>query len=225
MDVDPRKLNADLWENIYAQGIVQTYPDDVFVRVSHRLFDPRRHPRLLDYGFGSGQHMVHFLKRGFDVRGVEVSPSAAKAAARLFATLDGPSPELKVMTDATIPYPDAFFDGVVAWGVLEYNDWDGLTKAVSEIDRVLRPGGVFLGTIHAPGIAPGDDARRNFLALGGGQFALDVATGGQQGARVMVIEPGDLQRCFPGRPLTVGHYEYSFGSLYARRWIVSYEQS
>ncbi len=217
MTGDVRSINAGLWDVMYRDGLVIAYPNDVFVRVAHRLFDVRTHPTILDYGFGSGQNTAHLLTRGFQVHGVEVSGAAVRAATDLLSR-HGLTAELRVTTDGVLPYADSAFDGAIAWGVLEYNDWHGLGAAVREIDRVLRPGGLFLGAINAPG----DFKHEHATPLGDGLFALDAATGGQQGARVLIMDREDLPRCFPGRSLTVGHYEHSFGPTYARHWIVSY---
>ena len=52
------------------------------------------------------------------------------------------------MVDSNIlPYPDNYFDFVVAWESICYNNEDGLKEVLDEILRVLKPGGKFLSTI------------------------------------------------------------------------------
>ncbi len=211
-----RGTNAGIWNGLYGGGLVISYPSDAFVRVAHRLLSPSEHPRALDYGFGSGQNAAHLLKRGFTVSGVEASAEALKSAAALL-TERGLKADLKLSADGRLPWPDASFDAVIAWSVLEYNDWKGLAAAVAEIERVLRPGGVFLGAINAPG----DFKHKNSRPIGDGVFVLDEKTG-QSGATVIVPERSQLSRCFPGRALTVGEYGHEFGPSHARHWILSY---
>ncbi len=46
-----------------------------------------------------------------------------------------------------IPFDDEYFDVVVASEVLEHLDHDSMLQALSEIRRVLVPGGYFIGTV------------------------------------------------------------------------------
>ena len=43
-----------------------------------------------------------------------------------------------------LPFPDAHFDGVVAFSILEHLKRDELQEAAREVSRVLQPGGRFL---------------------------------------------------------------------------------
>lgn len=88
--------------------------------------------RLLDIGCGVGDFLVAVKQRGFDVVGVEPSPDAcAIAATRLgFAPLD-PS--------ALSTLPDASFDVITMWHVLEHVD--DLKTEIAELSRLLKPDG------------------------------------------------------------------------------------
>jgi len=46
-----------------------------------------------------------------------------------------------------LPYPDATFDFVLAWNVIYHGDRDVVSRAIAEIRRVLRPGGLYQGTM------------------------------------------------------------------------------
>ena len=50
-----------------------------------------------------------------------------------------------VMSD--LPYDDGRFDFVLAWNVIYHGNGDVVRRCVSEIRRVLRPGGVYQGTM------------------------------------------------------------------------------
>lgn len=212
-----RETHVSGWEKLYKEGHSLSYPNDVFVRVTHRLLKPQERPKVLDYGFGSGENMVHLARRGFTVWGCEVSESALQTAkARLDAA--GLKAELALLKDGKLPYPDAFFDAVIPWQVLNYNDWDSLGRAVAELDRVLRPGGVFLCAISAPG----DYQDTHSEDLGDGLHRLTVPS---QAGMVTVIPTREmLPRAFPGRPLKIGHFGHGWEDVEARHWIVSYEK-
>jgi len=216
--MEQQTSNIGIWEQIYSQADTSiTYPDEVFVRVVHRLLSPKKHRTILDYGYGSGSNMVHLLSKGYELSGVEVSDSAKL---NLDARLKNHRLEadLRAIADGKIPFEDGKFDVVIAWLVLYYNDWNCFHKAMEEINRVLKPGGVFLGTM----CAVGDYSHSHSTSLGNGVYRSTVP--GQEGATLLILEEKDLQKCFPDRKLTTGHYGFQFGERHSKHWIVSYEK-
>ena len=97
--------------------------------------------RVLDVGFGGGRQMQHLNAEGSRAFGVEVDPDLAhRARASGLAVC-------RAVAEA-LPFPDAAFDGVVCKVVIPYTDE---AKAVSEIARVLRPGGTARVSYHGVG--------------------------------------------------------------------------
>lgn len=99
-----------------------------------------RNARVLDYGCGAGQIVGLLRANGFDGFGCDVF-------------YDGGSYESAVpedlrdryvvrMTEHAIPFADASFDVVISNQVFEHVA--DIDRALSEIRRVLRPGGYFL---------------------------------------------------------------------------------
>ena len=88
--------------------------------------------RVLDVGCGRGVILGALADRGFEVHGVEISAEAARGA--------DPRAEIRVaptLTDAD--YPDAYFEEVVIWHVLEHlQDPRG---TIQEAQRILTPDG------------------------------------------------------------------------------------
>jgi SAM-dependent methyltransferase len=94
--------------------------------------------RVLDLGCRSGALTRHYLE-GNSVVGLDVDAAALEKAAAL-----GIEPVQASVEDA-LPFEDASFDAVVAGELLEHLQFpDAL---VGEIHRVLRPGGVFVGSV------------------------------------------------------------------------------
>jgi SAM-dependent methyltransferase len=90
--------------------------------------------RLLEVGASYGHGLIEARKRGWDVAGVELSPTASEYACREFG-LDVFNGDL---LDA--PFVEESFDAAVMWHVLEHTH-DPVAQLV-RLRRLLRPGGV-----------------------------------------------------------------------------------
>lgn len=211
------EITRDIWEPLYQGGHKLSYPNDVFVRITHGLLDSASHPRVLDFGCGSGENLLHLARRGFRMTGGDISSSALDTTRRRLdeAGLDA---DLRVIEGQQLPFDDAAFDAVVAWQMLTYNDWETLPQMLSELDRVLRPGGRFLATLSAPG----DYMEKNGRSLGNGLYELQDR--GQEGAIIMIVDEDRIPACFPGIQIETGWFGHEFRGVPSRHWIVSYEK-
>ncbi len=200
---------------MYKGGHKLSYPNDVFVRITHRLLDKATHPNALDYGCGSGENLIHLAQRGFRMTGADVSASALETTGNRLAEA-GQSAELHRLDSAGLPYEDASYDVVIAWQVLTYNDWDSLPLALAELDRVLRPGGIFVATLSAPG----DYMQQEGKPLGDGLYELQDR--GQDGALINIVEEQQIPGLFPGKDVKTGWFGFEFDGTPSRHWVVSY---
>ena len=97
-----------------------------------------RDKRVLDLGCRSGALTKHFLE-GNSVVGLDVDAAALEKAAAL-----GIEP-VQANVEELLPFDDMSFDAVVAGELLEHLQFpDAL---IVEIRRVLRPGGVLVGSV------------------------------------------------------------------------------
>jgi len=110
--------------------------------------------RLLDLGCGAGRHAFEAARRGADVVALDTDcgelaqVSAIAAAMAEAGEIQAPASIMTAAADATaMPFPDDSFHVVIAAEVLEHIPAD--QRALSEIARVLRPGGILAVTVPA----------------------------------------------------------------------------
>lgn len=210
--------NSKVWEDIYSQGKgMLSYPNESLVRLTYGLLRPELHKQVLDYGFGAAANLIHLARRGFAMTGVEVSPSANVIAKKRCAQ-ENIQADLQLFAGGKLPFEDASFDAVIAWQVLYYNNWESFFSSVREIERVLRPRGIFIGTMAGVG----DVSHQMGKPLGDCEYISGVL--GQEGAHLLIVDKNDLQRCFPDRSLTTGEFYYQFGESMSRHFIVTYQK-
>ncbi len=100
--------------------------------------------RLLDVGCGNGSYTTA-MAAGFDEAwGIEVEPIRLEEFKRAIADQPEGRFSLRQMSAETLEFPDNYFDVVTAIETIEHIE--NLDRAVTEIYRVLEPGGVFLIT-------------------------------------------------------------------------------
>lgn len=103
--------------------------------------------RVLDIGCGAGQELLPFATElGALCVGVDVTPEAGLAGRKLFAA-NAPSALVTFVRAAAelLPFEEGSFDVVVCRLALPYTD---NARCLSEVARVLRPGGALLLKIH-----------------------------------------------------------------------------
>jgi len=112
--------------------------------------------RLLDLGCGAGRHAFEAYRRGARVVAFDYDMAELKDVKGMFGALAGSEASTLPVSawatttngDATLlPFPDATFDRVIAAEVLEHIPDD--EAAISELARVLRPGGTMAITVPA----------------------------------------------------------------------------
>ena len=101
---------------------------------------------LLDLGCGMGRHTFEALKHGVSVVAVDLNRKALTDVTAMAAAMDleGQIPHgagfIGIEADAlALPFPSGSFDHVIASEILEHIPAD--ERAISEIARVLKPGG------------------------------------------------------------------------------------
>ncbi|WP_416668445.1 bifunctional 2-polyprenyl-6-hydroxyphenol methylase/3-demethylubiquinol 3-O-methyltransferase UbiG [Egbenema bharatensis] len=96
--------------------------------------------RVLDVGCGGGFSCEFLANRGAIVSGIDQSKPCIETA-RTHAQQNQLAIDYQHGVAEALPYPDHTFDGVICVDVLEHVA--NVQKTISEIDRVLKPGGFF----------------------------------------------------------------------------------
>jgi SAM-dependent methyltransferase len=109
--------------------------------------------RTLDLGCGEGRLARDLTARGYDVVGVDASPTMLTAARE-----SAPEMELHLADAAALPLAAASFQLVVAF--MTFQDVDDLAAAAGEAARVLVPGGRLCLAIVHPLNSAGSFVRR-----------------------------------------------------------------
>lgn len=116
---------------------VTRYPDQLAAHLCER-FGISATARLLDVGFGRGDFLRAFARRGMQVAGVDQSESALSECADL---------EVKpcVAGREPLPFADSSFDVVFHKSLLEH--LDDPERLMDETMRVLKPGGRLIALV------------------------------------------------------------------------------
>lgn len=140
MTDDPWSEHADWWIEKFTDGVDPEYTEQIIPMAVSELHGAAR---VIDVGCGEGQVSRALAADGATVFGVDPVPRHVSLARE---RAGGPEYSLGVAT--SLPATDGEFDAAVACLVFEHiDDLDG---AVSEITRVLKPGGVFAFFLNHP---------------------------------------------------------------------------
>lgn len=118
---------------------------------------------VLEVGFGGGANLWFAARQGFRVAGIDVSDHAVEAARSMFAR-EGLAAELRRSQFTALPFDNGTFDLVFDRCSLSYASPAEARSAVTEIRRVIRPGGRFLFNPYSDrstsaGVSSADDER------------------------------------------------------------------
>jgi SAM-dependent methyltransferase len=114
----------------------------------------RRGDRLLDLGSGGGRHAFEAMRRGGVVTALDADAAAIKDAGAMMAALLADDSAVAatggtgaaIVGDArALSFSDGVFDRIIAAEVLEHIPGD--RQVITELARVLRPGGTMAVTV------------------------------------------------------------------------------
>jgi SAM-dependent methyltransferase len=136
------------WNNAWASaaGRADWLEPEPAVRQVTELLVQRNARDVLDIGCGVGRHALFLARQGFNVTAIDLSPAGIDYV-REAAAAAGVKIALQASAFDDLPFPDGSFDYALAWNVIYHGDAMALERAVAEVRRVLRPGGLFQATL------------------------------------------------------------------------------
>ena len=121
---------------------------DLDQKVTREALAPLHFDSILEIGCGIGTDGAQFAKAGADYTGIDLTEAAIDLARRRFA-VSGLNGEFRVSDAEKLGFPGDSFDLVYSHGVLHHTP--DIEAAVSEIRRVLKPGGRALVMLYHRG--------------------------------------------------------------------------
>ncbi len=102
--------------------------------------------RVLDLGCGVGRHALLLAEAGFVVEAFDGSETGLDELRRT-ATARGLTLGIKHGNADALPYDDGAFDFVLSWNVIYHGTLGDAGARIAEIWRVLKPSGLYQGTM------------------------------------------------------------------------------
>ena len=162
------------WEEIYKrEGRVFPEPFPRFGEVVE-TFRVYGCSVILDLGCGSGRHVVHLARQGFQSLGLDISPTAL-CLAQAWMREEGHEAFFTLAdTRQPLPFRDGSIEGVLSTQVIHHARITAVRMAIREIWRVLVPGGLAFVTVSGR-----KDAGLEFEEIEPGTFVPAVGSRGR----------------------------------------------
>jgi SAM-dependent methyltransferase len=182
--------DAQPWDEIFRRdGRVFEEPAPVVHHVAEVL-QAHGCRRIVDLGCGSGRHTVFLAQRGFDVLGVDNSPTALRMSRKWLEEEELLAGLAQIDIRRPLPLYAASFDGLVSTQVIHHARLNTVRATAREISRILRPGGVLFVSV------PGElDADETFARIEPATFV--PTSGPEKGLPHHIFTPEELCSIFP----------------------------
>jgi SAM-dependent methyltransferase len=162
---------------VYEDGRVALTVQEQFGQIDIYVFDQilrgniAAGMRVLDAGCGYGRNLVHLLREGCEVFALDADPAGVEHVRKLAASLETGLPEgnFQLGLIERMPFPNGFADVVICNSVLHFaRDEEHFRAILSELWRVLRPGGMLFCRLGSRIGMEFEQVRPNIFVVGDG---------------------------------------------------------
>tara|TARA_B100000686_G_C16698553_1_gene921996 strand:+ start:493 stop:1170 length:678 start_codon:yes stop_codon:yes gene_type:complete len=148
------RKNVIKYDELYQKGHDHEYPNLDLVRLAAAYFKVKN-TKVLDYGFGTGENLIHLFKKGYKVYGAEASIEAIRLVKRKIKKRNLPNKKISLIKlnedDDKIPFEDNFFDNIICTSVLSLlRSKENVIQLINEFHRVLKIEGKLIIDINGP---------------------------------------------------------------------------
>ncbi len=137
------------YANAYTDGSFFSYFFNKRLDIVLDSFQNYDHARILDIGCGPGMMAEYSIERDFEFFGIDISERMISECISKFGHNN--STHFSVGKLQSLDFQDSFFDIVLCMGALEYVNKDEIEDALSEMIRVLKPGGQIIISLMSKG--------------------------------------------------------------------------
>lgn len=152
------KINKNNYQSLYSKDeAFLRYPADWVIRF-HNMFMKEHLPtgKILDYGCGSANNSIFFIRYGYDVYGVDVAENTKELIERNFEFHHIDKKLLNKFSiippdNIKLPFEDNTFDFIISNQVLYYlPSEEHIKRVLKELKRCIKPSGVVFFTVMGP---------------------------------------------------------------------------
>ncbi len=143
-------MTAQDWDKRYYHGRYNRYPfTEVvsFMMGGYAKVPDRNKVKVLDLGCGGAHHLMFLAQEGFDYHGVDGAQESVDIASQRLSDAGFPTDTIVKATFDALPYEADTMDAVIDRGAITCNNKADIPALLTEVRRVLKPGGRFFSTI------------------------------------------------------------------------------
>lgn len=172
---------SDVWANLHKNYQKQSWINQpsIFAQQAVEYFPSSG--KVLELGCGQAQDGRFFSERGYDVVSTDVEESALKLAQEKTSAKNVHISFQNVDLREELPFENDAFDVVYAHLSIHYFDSETTTRLINEIERVLKPGGIFaflVNSVNDPEYKEGKEIEPDYFQVKDAKkryFSVDTA--------------------------------------------------
>jgi SAM-dependent methyltransferase len=176
----------NVWEELFSsEGALWKFEASDSAILALRIFQNHNFKKVLIPGFGYGRNALLFLQNGFEVTGIEISPSAIRLARENGITC---SVHLGSVTE--MPYDAVKYDGIFCYALLHLLNKNERKKFLRSCLDQLTPDGIMIFVVVS----------RRHTSYGSGKYLSRGRFELRKGVKVFFYDEDDVDREFAGIP-------------------------